>query len=200
VGGGNLPQGFRVSVHAVDDRVRLSLLGEHRSTGHHSIGVLDAAFVSSTRLHVIWGNVEPGVNARLGMNWLRLLSTDFGVQNKMWSGERDLWRLGRFISSASPRLHVLEDGGIHYLWAIDSEQNEAAGGIFYQARDEGETLELAESNRGFKSLSGDKPIVVCFTLESEPQKMYFRVLGAGKPGPVTSITLDWRENPARGAE
>ncbi len=96
-------------------------------------------------------------------------------------------------SSVSPSVHILGDGSTHYLWKVDEgEHKTTASGVFYQAKEAGQTIKIAETYNGFKSLVVGDQIVVCYSLEKDVDKVYFRVIRDGKPGPVTSITLAQR--------
>ncbi len=99
----SLPEKFRVSVYSLDSKLQLRLVGEHASPGHHDIGVLDAVFVTNDKLHIVWGSVEPSIAPKVRSNWLRLLSIDLDVQTKVWSDEREIWRLDRFMV-CSPKI------------------------------------------------------------------------------------------------
>jgi hypothetical protein len=186
----SLPEKFHVTVYSLDSKLELTLIGEHASPGHHDIGVLDAVFATNDKLHIVWGSVEPSIAPKVRSNWLRLLSIDLDVQTKAWSDEREIWRMDRFTSSVAPAVHILGDGSIHHLWNVDEgEHRSTASGLFYQAKDSGQTIQLAVPHNGFKSLVVNNQIVVCYALENDPMKVYFRVIRDGKPGPVTSITL-----------
>lgn len=181
---------FRVAAYAVDNKLQLAPIGEHRSSGHHDIGVLDAALAADDRLHIVWGSVEPEIAPNVRSNWFRLRTIDLDVQKKAWSKERELGRLDRFVSSVSPAVHILENGSIHYLWTVDEGPTKtAASGLFCQSKETGRTIKLAEPAHGFKSVGVKNAVVVGYALESDPAKVSFRVIRAGKPGPATSITL-----------
>jgi hypothetical protein len=182
--------GFELSVFAVDDSLHPVLVGRHRCPGHHTIGVLDAAFTANDRLHIIWADVEPAVAPNTRVNWLRMRTIDLDVRRGLWLDERERWRLDRFVSSVSPAVHVLEDGSIHYLWSIDEGQTRTtASGLFCQRQDTGQTIKLADNYLGFKSLALGNQIVVCYALENRPDSVYFRVIAAAGPGPVTAVKL-----------
>jgi hypothetical protein len=194
---GNYPQGFLVSVYEVSDNLTLTLKGEHHSLGHHDIGVLDAAFTPDDRLHLVWADVERGIARDVRQNWLRLRAIDLDVSTGAWSNEREVWRLDRSVGSVSPRLHIRENGSTHYVWKVDEGAHQSpAGGIFYQGMEGQTTIKVAESREALKSLAIGEDIVVCFTHEDDPEKVYFRVLRDGKPGPYTSITLTRRPSHA----
>jgi hypothetical protein len=186
----NMAKSFELSVYAVDDKLRLTLVGKHRGSGHHGGHVLDAAFATKDRLHIVWADVLTGAGFHRRGNWLRLRTIDLDLRTQQWLEEKEIWRLDRFVSSVSPAVHILEDGSTHYLWKVDGGQtNTVASGLFYQARDTGRTIKLADGYEGFKSLViGDK-IAVCYTLEANPEKLYFRVIRGGVPGPSASIRL-----------
>ncbi len=194
----------RLSVYSVNSRLQLSHLGTHRSWREDEFRSFAAAFDTKRRLHIVWRGSEPELAPGVRENWLRLRAIDLDVQTKVWSAEREVWRLDRSVGAGVAGLHVLEDGSTHYLWTVHDDRRSVkeerrrttVSGLFYQAKDTGPTIKLAERQRGCDSLVVSGQIVVCYTLENEPEKVYFQVLREGRPGPATAITLVRR--PKRG--
>jgi hypothetical protein len=185
---GNLPQRFEVSVYALDEKLHPTLVGTHHSAGVAE-DVLDAGFSTVDTLHVVWGDIEHAIAPKARDNWLRLRTIDLDVRKGRWLNEQEIWRLDRSVGVA-PALHIGQDGSTHYVWEIrEGQRKSPASGLFYQAKGTGETLKLADNYNGFKSLMVGKRIVVCYTEEDSPDKVYFRVIQDGRPGPVASITL-----------
>jgi hypothetical protein len=181
---GSVYRGFDLSVFALDDQLRLKPLGKHHSSGHHSIGVVDAAFPKEGQLHVMWANVEPTDN------WLRMLTIDLDVQKKTWSEEQEILRVDRFVSWVKPAVILSKGGIVHYFWWIDEGQKKTdLSGLYYQGKGAGEPIKLAVSRQGFKATGVGDKLVVCYTLEDEPDKAYFRVIEDGKAGPALAVTL-----------
>jgi hypothetical protein len=187
------PDKFEVSIFSVSPQLQFTELGSRRLAGYHDFDVLDAAFVDKSHLHLVWASVEPGITPTVRTNWMTMRTIDYDLQRHSWSGEREIWRLDRFVGSAHPSVHILGDGSTHYLWHVDEgEHKSSASGLFYQAKQTGQTIKLADAHEGFKALVVKDQIIVCYSLKSEVDKIYFRVIRGGNPGLATSITLGHR--------
>jgi len=206
------PGSFELSVFRLDDKLTLAPLGQYRGAGHHDIDILDACFVSQDVLHVFYAEVTDGLSRASGWpgwlraiwagvrghatddgpsNYLRLHTVDFNVRQKSWSNEREIYRLDKFVSSASgPAVLSLEDKSRHYLWKVETNDRGAKdNGLYYQSTTGGKPQKLSSSHDGFKAIAVGTRIVVCYTLESEPNKVIFRVIQDATPGPVAAITI-----------
>jgi hypothetical protein len=172
-------------VYALDDDLNPTFI-----TKHEGIKVAEAAFTTKDRLHILWREhlAELGFQRRGG--WLRLRTIDLNIGNKQWIEGEEVCRLDRFVYLRSAAVHVMNDGSTHYLWHVDEGRTHtSASGLFYVAMGTGKTIKLADSNKGFKSLIVGDQIVVCYSLENDPEKVYFRVIRNGTPGPATALKL-----------
>ncbi len=174
--------GPNFTVYQVDKDLNLTRLGDFSGRGFHTIRILDARFISKGTLHLFWGDViSPD-------NYLRMRCVDFDVRNKKWLHNRELFRLDKFVSSANePSLLQHKDDSIHYLWRVDegAKQGESIG-LYYQAEANGRTVKVSSSYEYRAITDGDR-IVVCYTLETTPEKVYFRIIQHGSLGLVSEI-------------
>ncbi len=177
--------GPHFTVYQVDQELKLTELGDFRGKGFHSFGgIVDARFISKSVLHLFWGDVLPDGNK------LRMRSIDFDVREKKWLHDREIFRLDKFVSSASkPTVLQLGDGSLYYLWRVDrGEKQDESTGLFYQAETDGKTVKISSSYDGYRAVAIGDRIVVCYTLEKSPERVYFCVIQRGAAGPVTEIT------------
>jgi hypothetical protein len=180
----------KFTVYQVDKDLNLKDLGTFKGQGHHSVRILDARFISKAVLHLFWGDV-------LSDNQLRMRCVDFDVRERKWLHDRTIFRLDKCVSSANePTVLQLKDGSFHYVWKIDegSKQGEATG-LYYQAEADGKTVKVGGGFH-YRGIAVGGRIVVCYTLEGSPTKVFFRVIRHGAPGPVTAITAarGWKDN------
>jgi len=165
------------TVYEVDKELNLTRLGNFAGKGH-----LDARFISKDVLHLFWVDVLSG-------NRLRWRCVDFDVKKQKWLHNREIFRLDKFTSSVSgPTVLQLKDESLHYLWRIEEgrEQGEATG-LYYQAEAEGKTVKVS-SGYQYRAIAVGDRIVICYTLEDSPEKVFFRVINHGALGPVSEIT------------
>jgi hypothetical protein len=171
------------TVYAVDKDLQLTRLGNFSGRGFHSIRVADACFPAKDVLHLLWGDViSPGDNH------LRMRCIDFDVRQQKWLHNREIFRLNTFVSSANePTVLQLKDHSLHYIWRVDegAKKGEATG-VYYQAEADGKTVKIG-SEFQYRALSVGDRIVVCYTQEEVPDKVYFRVIKDGTLGPVSEI-------------
>jgi hypothetical protein len=179
-----------LAVYALDDELRPTLIVRYQGANHENIKVADAAFVTKNRLRIVRREhlAELGFQRRSG--WLRLRTMDLDIDKKQWIEGEEICRLDRFVSLASAAVHIMNDGSTHYLWHVDEGQTHtSASGLFYAAMDGGKTIKLADSYEAFKSVVVGDQIVVCYSLEYDTDKVYFRVIRNGFPGPATALKL-----------
>ncbi|HZZ82535.1 MAG TPA: hypothetical protein VFE62_28810, partial [Gemmataceae bacterium] len=183
----------RCTVHRVTDELKLVAIGEFAGRGHHNTDVLDACFLSRNVLHLFWGDVLAGGNH------LRMRCVDFDVTDKKWLHDREIYRLDKFVSSANrPTVLQLANGSLHYQWHVnEGERPSAASGLYYLAESENKQIKLANSYQNCAVRAGDH-IISCYTLDNAPDKVFFRVISHGVPGPITEIVASkqalWTEN------
>jgi hypothetical protein len=171
-------------VYQIDNDLKLTRLGSFTGKGHHSTHILDARFISSDTLHLFWGDVLSGGNH------LRMRCIDFDVKKRTWLHNREIFKLDEFVSSANePTVLKLKDDSLHYLWRIDEGANRGeATGLYYQAEAESKSVKVANGYH-YRAIAVGHSVVVCYTLLRSPDKVYFRVLHYGAPGPVTELTV-----------
>jgi hypothetical protein len=175
--------GPKFTVYGVEKDLKLTRLGTFAGKGHHSVAILDARFISKDLLHLFWGDVLPGGN------YLRMRCVDFDVKKEKWLHNREVFRLDRVVSSASdPTVLQLKGDSLHYLWRIDegAKRGEATG-LYYQAEADGKTVKICDGYE-YRALAVGDRIVVCYTLDGSPEKVFFRVINHGALGPVSEIT------------
>ena len=172
----------RFAIYRVDADLKLTHLGDFAGMGHHSIRVLDARFISKDVVHLFWGDVLPTGNR------LRMRCVDFDVKKRRWSHNREIFRLDKFVSSAiDPTVLQLEDESLHYLWTVDEGANQGEPtGLYYQAEVNGKTEKLSGAHE-YRAVAVGNLIVVCYTMEDSPEKVFFRVVNHGTRGPVSEI-------------
>jgi len=171
------------TVYQVDSELNLKSLGKYAGKGHHSVRILDARFISKDVLHLFWGDVLPSGN------YLRMRCVDFDVKKQKWLHGREVFQLDKFVSSANePTVLPLKDESLHYLWRVDegAKRGEATG-LYYQAEGEAKTIKIARGYQ-YRAIGAEDRIVVCYTEEDSPEKVFFRVINRATVGPVTDIT------------
>jgi hypothetical protein len=174
--------GPNFTVHRVDEGLNLTRLGNFTGRGHHGVDIADARFISNEVLHLFWGDVLPRGNH------LRMRCVDFDVKRRKWLHDREVFRLDKFVSSAArPTVLQLEDESLHYLWKVDegAKPSEATG-LYYRAEAEARTVKVAAAREYRATAAGDR-IVLCYTLDGSPEKVFFRVINQGAPGPVSEV-------------
>jgi hypothetical protein len=173
----------RFTVYRVEKDLSLTRLGDFAGKGHHSVQVVDARFLTKDLLHLFWGDV-------LSDNHLRMRCVDFAVKGRKWLHDRELFRLDKFVSSANePTVLQLEDGSLHYVWRVnEGAERGAATGLYYQAEADGKTVKVSDGYRYRATAVGGR-IVLCYTREKAPEKVFFRVVRRGALGPETGITV-----------
>jgi hypothetical protein len=116
---------------------------------------------------------------------------DFDVKNKKWLHAREVFRLDKFVSSASrPTVLQLKEDSLHYFWRVDQGGNDKeteASGLYYQAEADGKTIKVSTSCDGYRAIAVGDRIVVCYTLKKAPEKVFYHVIRKGNLGPETEI-------------
>jgi len=175
---------YRVDVEKEFD---LEALGFHEGLGYHRYGVVDACLRAKGILHCIYAQVEEAIAIRR----LRFHAVDFDIAKKSWSERRTLFDQNDSVSSAHPRVVMLE-GKPHYFWSIDWRKDKTpGGGLHYLADGKTTSVRLADS-RQFEVLAIGKKIVVCYTIEGKIDQVFFRVIEAGIVGPESSVKISNR--------
>jgi len=180
-----IADGPRFKVYQVDKELNFTELGQFNGKGFHSFGgIADARFISKGMLHLFWGDVLPEGNH------LRMRCVDFDVQERKWLHGREIFRVDKFVSSSTkPMVVQLNDNSLHYFWRVDEgEPHREATGLYYQAEADGKTIKISTSYGGCRALAIGDRIVVCYTLDESPLKVFFRVIRNGVLGPVTEVT------------
>jgi hypothetical protein len=171
------------TVYRLDQELNLSRLGNFAGKGHHSIHIEDARFISKDMLHLFWADV-------LSRNHLRMRCVDFDVKQQKWLHSREIFRLDKFVSSASePTVLQLKDDSLHYLWRVDegAERGEATG-LYYQAETDGKTVRVANGYQ-YRAIAVGNRIIVCYTNRDSPEKVFFRIIQHGTLGPASEIEI-----------
>ncbi len=170
------------TVHRVESDLKLTPLGRFAGQGFHTIRIADARFIARDVLHLFWGDVVAPDNH------LRMRCIDFHVTQKKWLHDRAMYRLDQFVSSANePTVLQLPDGSLHYLWRIEpGAKPEKEAGLYYQAEADGKTIKVSDGCQYRGAAVGDR-VVVCYTREEAPEKVFFRVIKNGTPGPERAL-------------
>jgi hypothetical protein len=193
--------GPNFTVYQVDKDLNLTQLGNFAGKGHHSVRIADVRFIAKDVLHLFWGDVLDG-------NHLRMRCVDFNVKTKKWLHDREIFRLDKFVSSANqPTVLQFKDGSLHYLWRIDEGANQGkATGLYYQAEADGKTVKVSNAYE-YRAVAVGNRIVVCYTQEDSPEKVFFRVIQHGILGAESAIAAAkgrknnlWSEDMALHAE
>src|SRR5262249_54436517 len=109
---------------------------------------------------------------------------DFDVKKQTWLHNRAMNE-----GADEPTVLQLKDESVHYLWRMDkSAEPTPATGVYYQAEADGKTVKVANARQYRAAAVGDR-IVVCYTLDDQPDKALFRVINHGALGPVKEITV-----------
>jgi hypothetical protein len=169
------------TLYQLDADLNLTALGEFAGKGFHSYGIADARFIAPDVLHLLWGDV-------IGGNHLRVRCVDFDVKRKRWLHDRELFRLDQFVSSANePTVPQLKDESNHYFWRIDlgAKQGKATG-LYYQTERDGKTVKVTDAY-DYRAVAVGNRIVVCYTKEDTPEKVFFCVIHQGLVGPKSEL-------------
>ena len=92
-------------------------------------------------------------------------------------------------------LSRLKDDSLHHFWTLDGGKEKAKlTGVYYQAESNLKPLKVCAS-RQYRAIAVGDRIVLCYTLEDSPTKVFFRVIHHGTMGPISEIiankTLDY---------
>lgn len=174
----------RFELFKIDERLSLIPYGSFAGRGHHTIQVADAKFIAKDVLHIFWGDV-----LSLG-NPLRVRCVDFDVAGNNWIHDREIARFDGFVSSANhPVVLQFPDKSLHYVWRVDEGLGGKDGrGLFYQAESDGKTVKVSDSHQARAIAVGDR-IVVAYSNEAAPNKVFFRVINRGSVGPATELVI-----------
>lgn len=179
--------GNKYALHQIDKDLNLTHVGDFAGKGHHSIHISDARFISKGLLHIFWADVTGG-------NYLQIRCVDFDVREKRWLHNREISRLDKFVSDASsPTILQFQDDSLHYVWRVNEGQNKSdSTGVYYQPERTGQTTKIAVGYE-YRAIAVGTCIVVCYTLEKSPEKVYFQVINYGVPGPVSELVVNQGE-------
>ena len=175
------------NVFHIDEELKLSPIGTIRQ--RQSSMLLDARFISNDMVHVFSMREENGQSA--------LRCADFDVQQKRWLHNRETLRLEQWVSPSEGTVLQFKDGSLHYLWGLNDRRDdrdpkgkkrERLDGLYYQAEADATVLKVGGGNDHRAIAVGDR-IVICYTEESSPNQVFFRVIRNGALGPVTEVTI-----------
>lgn len=171
--------GEDLKVDAIGQDLSLTRLGTIR--WHPSSTILDARFISPSVLHLFCRE------DREGRRRLRLV--DFDVKERKPLHSRETLRLDEMVWGEGGTILQLGDGSLHYLWGTnDRRRRGQATGLYYQAEADTTVLKIADGYHHRAIAVGDR-IVICYSLENAPDKVFFRVIRYGTLGPVSELTV-----------
>ncbi|MCE9555360.1 MAG: hypothetical protein K8T91_18580 [Planctomycetes bacterium] len=160
------------TVYRVDEELNLTQLG--KLTSKDCGEIYDGCFIANDLLHLL-------CNFR---------SVDFQLTNRKWLHPREIRSSKTPGRAYNVTVVQLKDDSLHYLWGLDGEgENANLTGVYYQAESSLESLKVCP-NRHFRAIAFGNRIVVCFTLEDAPTKVFFRVIHHGTMGPVSELTIE----------
>jgi hypothetical protein len=172
----------------IDDELKLTNLGDIRRPQHSAL--MDARFISKDILHLFCWDRDKSLTQRLR-------SIDFDVKERKVLHNREILRLdaaGYGVSIGGTLVH-LNDGSLHYLRGIDDrrsvEEKKGKGqvaGLYYQAEADATTLKVGSGNEHIAVAVGDR-VIVGYTENNAPDKVFFRVIRHGTLGPVTEVAI-----------
>jgi hypothetical protein len=173
------------NVYQLDKELRFTRLGRIRR--RQSSGLLDAHFLSPDVVHLF--SFEENSHGSLRC-------IDFDVKERKPLHNRALVKLDKFVWPSNGTVLQFKDGALHYLWGIKDlrDGTDAKGkkrerqGLYYQAEADAIPVKLGDGCHHRAIAIGDR-IVVCYTREKAPDRVYFRVIRYGAPGPVSAITV-----------
>jgi hypothetical protein len=171
------------TIDQVDEELKLTRVGSFAGHAHHPVDLPDVRLISRDLLHLFW------VDARSHEQRLTLRCIDFDVRQQEWLHGREISRVDESASPPrEPTVLQLKDNSLHYLWRIDAgEDKTKAAGLYYQAEADGRTVKVCDAE-DYRAISVDDRIVVCYTLKTSPEKVFFRVMNHGDLGPPSEIT------------
>ena len=160
------------TVFHIDEDLNFKQLGKFASKDCGRI--YNARFISNDVLHL----------------FCELWCVDFLVKGRKWLHAR---ALGSFQASARPTNVTtvqLADDSLHYFWSLDAQQEkDKLTGVYYQAESTREPLKVCDG-RHFRAIAIGNRIVLCYTLENAPKKVFFRVIHHGTLGPLSELTVE----------
>lgn len=176
--------GPRFTVYQIDEKLNLKRLGNFAGQGDHSIRIADCCFIADRVLHLFWADILPNGSI------LRMRCVDFEVRRHKWLHSRELFRLDKSVFSAGDsRVIQLAEESLHYLWRIGNGVTKTVDtGLYCQAEADGKTVKVGDSEE-YRAIGVGNRIVICYTLNKTPNKVYFRVINHGALGPVSEITV-----------
>ncbi len=171
-------------VFKMDDALNLTQLGKLTSAEFSSFGDCDGRFITKDVLHLAWG----------------LRSVDFHVNTRKWLHHRERYRPERPGAQDVTAIQ-LKDYSLHHLWSMDGGKEHAKlTGVYCQAEANLEPLKVC-ANRHYRAVAIGNRIVVCYTPDDSPTKVFFRVIHHGTMGPISEMTVEnkldyslWRES------
>jgi hypothetical protein len=177
--------GSDFAVYRIDKELNLTRLGSVRR--RQSSHLLDARFISNEVLH-LFSQASDKVQGSLRC-------ADFDVKQKKWLHNREMLKVDQPARTTGGTVLQTTDGSLHYVWGIqdptrlepEQAKDGKLAGVYYQAEAEGTTVRVSAGEHYRAIAVGDR-IVICYTLKSAPNSVYFRVIRNGTLGPVTEIT------------
>jgi hypothetical protein len=175
--------GSAFTVFQADQDLKLIRLGDIKR--RQSWGIFDGLFISNDVLHLLCTGEEP--------HQAGLRSLDFDLRQKRLLHNREILRLDKHNVWKGETVLQLSDGSLHYMWGTwdrgnDAEKNAAARtALYYQSEADTTTVKVADGCHYRAVTLGDR-IIVCYTLEKAPDKVFFCVIRHGTVGSVSEIT------------
>jgi hypothetical protein len=175
--------GFFV-IHRLEKSLKLSEIGKIRR--HEQSGISDAQFISKGVLHLLASGEGLGLHC-----------IDFDVKERKILHNREILRPEKLGVPEQATVVQASDGSLHYIWGIwdrrdvtdpKEKKRESLDGLYYQAEANTARIKVGGGYHHRAIAVGDR-IVICYTQESAPNMIYFRVIRHGTLGPVTELAI-----------
>jgi hypothetical protein len=171
-------------VFKIDDALKLTQLGKLTSAEFTSSRDCEGRFITKDVLHVAW----------------ELRSVDFHVNTRKWLHHRELYRPEQPGAQDVTAIQLANDS-LHHLWSMNGGKEHAnMTGVYCQAESRLEPVKICASVH-YRAVAVGNRLVVCYTLEDSPTKVFFRVIHHGTLGPISELAVEnkldyslWRDS------
>jgi hypothetical protein len=146
--------------------------------------LLDARFISNDELHILCSGRE-------------LRCIDFDVRLRRVLPDRKLLMSEQSIGAQNGALLQSRSGALHYIWGIEDltpgqnpliKKPGSLNGLYYKSGAGATAVKVGAGSHHRAATRGDD-VVICYTQESTPNIVYFRVIRQGASGPITELKI-----------
>jgi hypothetical protein len=156
----------------LDEQLNLRELG--KLTSKDCGDTYDACFLDKYVLHLV----------------CNLRCVDFHVNTRKWLHHREVHRSELPDWTWDVTALQLGNDSLHHLWRLDGRQEKPRlTGVYYQPEANLEPLKVCPSLH-YRAVAIGNRIVLCYTMENAPTRVFFRIIHHGTLGPISEITIE----------